>query len=201
LKKAWASRRRISPASRPIESSDRQVPIAGPVYVELIREQLHDEDERKDSCEKRGVIVITTSASLASLLYGLTSVISSTPHTGIADWARYFLYGALFFFGAAALAAILTNLPLRYRGIKTDRLLQLVQREEWEKPAPPAERGAAKAQLAMLKARTTRGGACADAAAAVAATGALSRRTAQGEQDADDSLRRGPLLAADRVGG
>ena len=118
----------------------------------MIREQLHDEDERKESFERRGITVITTSAALASLLYGLTSVISSAPHTGIPTWARYFLYGALFFFGAAAVAAILTNVPLRYRGIKTDRLRELVEREEWEKPAPPAERGAAKARLVVLKA-------------------------------------------------
>src|SRR5437870_3738255 len=133
----------------PPETPQKQVLIAGPVYVELIREQLDDEDERQESFQRRGITVITTSAALASLLYGLTS---AAPHTGIPMWARYFLYAALFFFGAAAVAAILINAPLRYRGIKADRLLELVEREHWEQPAPPAERGAAKAHLALLKA-------------------------------------------------
>jgi hypothetical protein len=126
--------------------------LAGSVYVDLIHDQLVDEDARKTSCEQRGITVITTSAALASLLFGLTSVVTRATHTSIPEWARNALYGALGFFALAAVAAIFTNLPLAYKGINTDDLRKLVERPHWEGPKPQAARGAAKAHLDQIDA-------------------------------------------------
>jgi hypothetical protein len=88
---------------------------AGTAYGELIACQLAEERGRKTSLEARGVTVITTSSTLATLLFALTAAgLTSARAFRLPDLAKLPLVLALCAFVAAAVLVLLTNVPLRY---------------------------------------------------------------------------------------
>jgi hypothetical protein len=99
--------------------SDQAEPANGSqVYGELLKEELAEQEARRSSFEQRGLAVVTTAGTLVTLLFGLaalsTKAGNSKPFTSS---EKLWLAIALVLFVAAAIAALLTNWPLKYRSV------------------------------------------------------------------------------------
>lgn len=120
-----------------------------PVYAAFIAGQLARQDERKRSLESRGITVVTTSGALATLLLGFVSF----THTGQAfvlpDNAHEPVKYALVFFTAAAVAAVLTNLPLPYGEPSAAALKNLLG--SWDDTNRNSEIAVASAQTKVIE--------------------------------------------------
>lgn len=130
----------------------------GSIYAAYIKEQLAAQEARKASIEQRGLGVITTSGVLASLLLGLTAVLTGADDYQLPDGAKPWLFAATIAFVIAAIAAIVTNLPLFYSGVKTSDLQKAVKGKIWrDSPANAEQRIAATdiKVLATAKSRNT----------------------------------------------
>ena len=93
--------RRMAP--RDIEVPDED---AGVAYGQLIMDQLAEERNRKASLEARGVTVITTSGTLATLLFALTAGLTAAAKFKLPQSAKLPLLLALVAFVIAALAGL-----------------------------------------------------------------------------------------------
>jgi hypothetical protein len=120
------------------------------LYAEFIKEQLDSQEERKDSLEKRGLAVITTSGALVTLLFGLTALSVKRAATfDLPNTSAVFLVVALGFFVAAALCALVTNLPRSYEAVTVDALRSAVS-NRWEDSETTASKMIAQTRLTML---------------------------------------------------
>jgi nitrate reductase NapE component len=100
------------------------------VYADYIREQLAGQEARKTSLEQRGLSVVTTSGALVTLLFGLTTLAVERESFTLPAASRALLVVAIVFFVVAAVAAIVTNMPLSYEGVTAGALRGAV-RERW----------------------------------------------------------------------
>ncbi len=100
------------------------------VYADYIREQLAGQEARKTSLEQRGLSVVTTSGALVTLLFGLTTLAVERESFTLPEASRALLVAAVVFFVIAAVAAIVTNMPLSYEGVTPSALLGAVK-ERW----------------------------------------------------------------------
>jgi hypothetical protein len=90
----------------------------GAEYSEFFKLLTETQDARKASIEQRGLAVITTSGTLATLLFGLTALVSKAADFELPRQAHGPLGVAMVAFVAAALLALLTNIPLFYLDVK-----------------------------------------------------------------------------------
>jgi hypothetical protein len=87
-------------------------------YGELLKDELDTQDRRKASFEQRGLAVITTSGVLVTLLFALAALSTKQAQTFVLpDTARDWLLAALVTFVLAAVAAVITNIPLSYQAV------------------------------------------------------------------------------------
>jgi hypothetical protein len=86
--------------------------------AKFIAEQVEAEESRKTSLETRGLSVITTSAALVTLLFGLAALTTSRKRFFQPHDVPGLMSLALLFFALAAGGGILTNLPLPYKNVK-----------------------------------------------------------------------------------
>ncbi|TFV53160.1 hypothetical protein [Blastococcus sp. TF02A-35] len=86
----------------------------GTEYAEYFSGLSQAQEARKASLEQRGLAVITTSGALATLLFGLTALVSGAEGFDLPRQAGGPLGVALVAFAVAALLALLTNVPLPY---------------------------------------------------------------------------------------
>jgi hypothetical protein len=127
------------------------------VYSEYITEQIAEQDARKESVEKRGLSVITTSGTLVSLLFGLVAVLTGADNYSLPTGAEPWLAMALVFFLIAALAGIVTNMPLLYLAVEVPELKSLLD-SFWADGPEIAEKRVAATQLKVLaRARSMNG--------------------------------------------
>jgi MFS family permease len=120
------------------------------VYATYVAAQVASQEERKRSFEQRGLAVITTSGVLVSLLFGLTSVLTGAVGYHLPHGSRGWILAALVCFVVAAIAAILTNLPLNYSGVTADALKKTID-ERWEDSAAEAEREVALTEVTVIR--------------------------------------------------
>ena len=113
------------------------------IYAAYIRDQLSDQDARKSSIEQRGIAVITTSGTLVSLLFGLVAVLTGADRYQLPGGAESWLFAAMIFFVVAAVAGIVTNLPLWYIGVKAGDLRSAVKQKWADAPSVAEQRVAA----------------------------------------------------------
>ena len=126
---------------------------AGTAYAELISEQLTEERSRKSSLEQRGGLVITTSGTLVSLLFGLAAVVTSRKGFSVPFSARVLLLLAVVAFIAAALGGLAANLPLReYLEPEPESLRELTELDSWEAEVSIGARAIALARVDVLAA-------------------------------------------------
>lgn len=125
---------------------------AGTAYGQLISDQLAEERSRKSSLEARGVTVITTSGTLATLLFGLTAGLTATSSFKLTGAARLPLLLALIAFVIAAICGLVTNVPLIYREATPAGLAKLVDAKYWTAPPTVGQLRVAAAQVTLLTA-------------------------------------------------
>jgi hypothetical protein len=123
---------------------------AGPIYAQLISDELRDEQSRKASLEQRGLAVISTSGVLVSLLLALATVVKRTEDFNIHREGRIFLIFALVGFITAAAFGIATNTPRSYIAIANDDLRRMVSEELWHNAEAPALRRIAENRVETL---------------------------------------------------
>ena len=82
----------------------------------FIKDALSAQDQRKASFEQRGLAVITTSGALATLLLALAALTTTKQTTLVLPHAaKPWVIASLVLFFVSALAALATNVPLRYQ--------------------------------------------------------------------------------------
>jgi hypothetical protein len=113
------------------EVANRDEP-AGPEYLALLDALLKDQNDRKASIEQRGLAVITTCGSLATLLFGLVALVTGAENFSLPRQANGPLGMALVGFTAAALVALATNAPLFYVNIKMKKARDQIWKH-WDK--------------------------------------------------------------------
>jgi hypothetical protein len=125
---------------------------AGAAYGQLISDQLTEERNRKSSLEARGVTVITTSGTLATLLFALTAGLTASSDFKMPEDAKLPLLLALIAFVAAATCGLATNVPLLYRETTPQGLAKLVDAKYWTAPSAIGQLRVAAAQVTLLTA-------------------------------------------------
>jgi hypothetical protein len=126
---------------------------ASSVFADYVKAQLERQDTLKSSLEQRGLAVITTAGALVTLLFGLAALSTQKAQTfDLPRSAGYVLVVALALFFAAAVTAILTNVPLEYQQASTRGIRDAINRDkEQPTPAVTAEHDAALTTLDILE--------------------------------------------------
>jgi len=109
----------------------------GFVYAEFMQDQLTAEEARKASLEQRGLAVITSSGVLATLGFGSLALFKQRDVVPMPAAGAYLLVGSAVALLAAAVLALVTNLPLRHRAINPPGMAQSM-REHWADVEPTA---------------------------------------------------------------
>lgn len=125
--------------------------VAGKSYEQLIKEQLDEERSRKASLEQRAVFVITSSGTLATLLFGLATVVTGTTGLSLSGTAKFFLVCAVPLFLASAVLGILVNAPRDYDELGTDELARIVEPDYWQAAGSIGARRSAEARITVLR--------------------------------------------------
>jgi len=123
---------------------------AGPEYAALLEKLNSDQDARKASIEQRGLAVITTSGTLATLLFGLVALFTKSADYQLPRQASGPLAVALVSFVAAAVLALLTNVPLFYKNFVGQKIRPEVW-ERWYKGKNDALRQITEGRLVLLE--------------------------------------------------
>jgi nitrate reductase NapE component len=101
------------------------------VYAEFVKGELAAQDKRKESFEQRGLAVVTTSGGLVTLLFALGALSTKKQATfELTGHAPRFLAIALVLFFLAAVAALLTNMPIRYAVPGADSIREMLEKAD-----------------------------------------------------------------------
>lgn len=119
-----------------------------PVYFAYSESLIDGQDDRKESIEKRGLSVITTSGTIVTLLLGLVTILSKADGFTLVKQARGPLYVSIVLFATAAVLGLATNLPLPWYGnVDDDAIVKQLNR----KPVEPAENAQLRIALANME--------------------------------------------------
>jgi hypothetical protein len=113
------------------------------IYHAFIKEQLAEQVARKNSLEQRGIAVITTSGTLASLLLGFAALVTASEDFSLSSTAQVLVVAAAISFAVAALAAVATNVPLLYASVQAEQMRALVHYKWADEQAMAEQRTAA----------------------------------------------------------
>ena len=120
------------------------------IYADYFAKQLDREGERKASLEARGVLVVTTSGVLSTILLGLATLTKKKDAAfALPDSARWWVVAALVLLTLAVAGAIVTNFPFQSDEADVDGLRKLVA-ESWADSPSEAERTVAINRLSVL---------------------------------------------------
>jgi hypothetical protein len=112
-------------------------PGGGAVYAEYVAESLREQDANKHSLESRAMSVISSSATLATLLFGLVAFVPRPAGFQLDVRSASLLAASLGSFALAAVAALVANAPLWYQVPVVAGLRKMI-REHWEDSADSA---------------------------------------------------------------
>jgi hypothetical protein len=136
--------------SQPAPSPDVH-PTAGPEWAAFVREQLEEERNRKESLERRGISVVTTSSFLLTVLLGLSSLVLARNDT-LGDSAIAWMTAALVLFLIAVILGALTNWVRSYEEVKVSELQEHFQEGStiWKATAETGFRRTTTARINVL---------------------------------------------------
>jgi hypothetical protein len=123
---------------------------AGPVYAALVDEQLKQENDRKVSFEARGLAIITTSAALVSLLFGLSGVVTKSSSFELAGIPGIFLIVSASLFVVAAILGLASNWPMKYQQVEIENLRELTSERYWSGEGTVGKRRVAEVRVEIL---------------------------------------------------
>lgn len=145
------------------EPSDPTQSHGRTVYFDYVAEQIKREDERKASFESRAVAVVTTSGVLVTLLLGLATLAkrvekqlvlpdaSRQEQFVLPEASHQWVKWALIFFIAAAVFALLVNIPFKYQFPLVTGLQKLVDCW-WDDSFEAAQKRVTENRLSVLRA-------------------------------------------------
>lgn len=116
----------------------------------MIGEQVREERDTKESLERRGLAVITTSGVLVSLLFALGAIVTDSPDFSLPLGSRRALIAALVAFVVAGICGVMCNVPRLYPEGASESLYRLTSRETWEARHAIGSRRAARLNVAIL---------------------------------------------------
>lgn len=129
-----------------VESDDSLSGIEA--YGNFIKDELEAQDKRKTSFEQRGLAVITTSGTLVTVLFALAALSTRSDTFVLTGAARDWLVRSLLFFVLAAVAAVITNIPVKYEAVTAEG----IRKRLGEKPIRNADAAASDIALTRLNA-------------------------------------------------
>lgn len=130
-------------------------PGAGAEFSAYVGQLAVEQDARKDSLEKRGLAVITTSGTLVTLLFGLVTLLTRSDEYVLPQSVHDLLGWALVAFVMAALLALLTNLPLNYANIDVAQSTAVFQ-GHWDDSQSDGRRRVVATRLKVLETAQSR---------------------------------------------
>jgi hypothetical protein len=131
----------------------------GAVYGDLLKDELEAQEARKSSLEQRGLAVVTTSGALVTLLFALGALSTKASETfTLTGHAPTYLAIALIGFIAAAVAALGTNIPLRYEAVKADEIKNRLDDSEFVLSEDKATKDVALTRVKVLKSAKEKNG-------------------------------------------
>jgi hypothetical protein len=112
------------------------------VYRSLVEQQLAAEFERRRALEGRGATLMTASASLLALIFGLSILVTGKDYVLLDSWAVGCLVGALLAFVlSASIAVIVQTYGFKYEVTPRDTLRSLARDDDqWKRRADDAMR-------------------------------------------------------------
>lgn len=122
----------------------------GEVYAKYVADQLALQDSYKASLKQRAMAVISSSSTLAALLFAFMALVTRAANFRLPLATSLFLIAAIALFAAAALSAILVNRPRDYAGVQVDPVKEAV--EKWTDDRRTAQQRVALTQLEVLRA-------------------------------------------------
>jgi hypothetical protein len=111
------------------------------VYAALVDQQADEERQRKAGLEARGLALITTSAALVSLLFGLAAVVTDSDSFQLTEASKIFLIASTGFFVFAAVLGLGSNIA---------NLRDLTSEEYWSGDETVASRRVAQVRVSIL---------------------------------------------------
>jgi hypothetical protein len=120
------------------------------VYAALVDQQADEERQRKAGLEARGLALITTSAALVSLLFGLAAVVTDSDSFQLTEASKIFLIASTGFFVFAAVLGLGSNWPFRYQQVDIANLRDLTSEEYWSGDETVASRRVAQVRVSIL---------------------------------------------------
>jgi hypothetical protein len=134
--------------TNPAIHGDVQLNSAADIYADYIKSLVDSEDARKTSLEQRGAGVATTSSALATLLFALVGVVTSSKNFSLPTAAHGYLVTAVGLFAFAVTIGILANLPLLYKQA-TPTAADIA--DVWEYSTPDSQAHVIGTRLKILK--------------------------------------------------
>lgn len=116
------------------------------VHAEYLDRLVADQEDRKKSIEGRGTGVVTTSAALVSLLFGLVAVVTGVEEFTLTSAARPPLAVAMALFVVAGALGLLTNAPRNYENADAKQLADMLEDRIWTESELRAKRRVAATQ-------------------------------------------------------
>jgi hypothetical protein len=130
------------------------VATAGDEYAALVKEQLDGAYTKQSSFEQRGIAVVTTSGTLASLLFGLVAAITARSGFSFSGLAQAVILAALASFLLAAVLGLGVNSPQLRRTVvgldPTNFRQQVLNTASWEGSAVEGSLAVTDVRLQML---------------------------------------------------
>jgi Domain of unknown function (DUF1994). len=123
----------------------------------LVKEQLTEERARKTSLEQRGLAVITSSGTLAALLFGLTALVTKAQAFELPPPAALLLALAALLFVIAAVLGLAVNWTVFYIEVEPEGLRGL-QAEDWAGDEAEAAKTVAAAWTEIIEGARPRNG-------------------------------------------
>lgn len=132
-------------------SEPNDISPAGKVYQTMVGSLLATEYDRRAKIEARGSTIVTTSASLLTLVFGLTVVVTGKDYAFTNGFAILALLAALLAFVlSTVLGIVIQNYSFAYKVIGPDTLKQLTDNASWGQSADDAARRDVSQQVTTI---------------------------------------------------
>ncbi|BBZ45413.1 hypothetical protein [Mycobacterium parmense] len=132
-------------------ANEPTVSPAARVWRSMAADLVQVEFDRRKALEGRAGALLTSSASLLTLIFGLTVLVTGKDPTFKSQWALGFLVAALAsFVGAAGVAIWVQTRGFDYLVVRDDSLKALVADEMWNMPTDGATRADVSQKVNMI---------------------------------------------------
>jgi hypothetical protein len=133
------------------DASNQKNNGAGAAYYDLVKEQLEEERARKESLERRGSTVITASAFLVSLLFGLAAWATTENKVAFEGALLFSFVVSIACFLLAAIAGMLANWLMNYEEPSISQLRKIAQDKYWTAESATGEQRVSDLRVDVLE--------------------------------------------------